>query len=445
MAINILFIVVAIALVLLNSFFVAAEFGMVKLRSTRVEVIKKTYGWRGKILAQVHKNLDAYLSACQLGITLASLGLGWVGEPAFAHLMRPLFISLGVKSPELIEVTAFFTAFAFISYLHIVVGELMPKSLAIRQSEIISVWTAAPLYAFYWAMYPAIWFLNHSSNLLLKLVGLNSTHKGDHFYSTDELKLIFGTSHLHGELTKAESKILEHTLDFIDLKVTDIMRPIEEMIALEIDQPIKKTLDTVIQYRYSRYPLYKKEKEHIIGILHVKDLFASLYQEKKISNLEPLLRPILKVPSHLRAITLLRRFREGMPHFAVVYSGKENPIGFVTLDNLLHVLLGRIQDEFHRTRDDWTENKDGSFTIKGNSSIYTLERALKIEIELPKEEDTEAVNTVAGLILLRTGRVPKKGELIQFDDFDVKIQKIKRGRIVEVCVYPKPKTKEEMR
>ena len=154
--INFLWVFLAIGLVLLNAFFVAAEFSMVKLRQTQVQDIKESYGFRGLILEQVHKYLDTYLSACQLGITLASLGLGWIGEPAFAYLLKSLFIFLGISSLELITFISFFTAFFIISFLHIVVGELMPKSIAIRQSEVVSVWTAVPLYGFYWIMFPVI-------------------------------------------------------------------------------------------------------------------------------------------------------------------------------------------------------------------------------------------------------------------------------------------------
>jgi|SRR3990167_352560 len=185
----------ALLLVLLNAFFVAAEFGMVKLRTTRVATIEKTYGLRGRILSYVHEHLDAYLSACQLGITFASLGLGWVGEPAFAHLLEPIFHFLGIASSETVKIISFFFAFSIISFLHIVMGELMPKSLAIRQSEKVSLWTAIPLYGFYWIMYPAIWFLNTCSNFFLSLARLDEIHKGEHFYSTDEIKLVLGASH----------------------------------------------------------------------------------------------------------------------------------------------------------------------------------------------------------------------------------------------------------
>ncbi len=348
--IDFLYILISIGLVLLNAFFVSAEFSMVKLRQTRVQEIKKMYGFRGLILEQVHKNLDIYLSACQLGITLASLGLGWIGEPAFANLLKAAFSLVGISSPELITIVSFFTAFFIISFLHIVVGELMPKSIAIRQSEVVSVWTAVPLYVFYWMIFPVIWVLNTCSNFLLKLTKLNFTHQNEHSYSTNEIQLILHASHLHGELTKDETEILEQTLEFADLRVTEVMRPQEEMVVLDIQKPVQSLLQTIQEQRYSRYPVYDSVKEEIIGIIHIKDLFAAIYKQNGIKSLQPYVRPVAKVSHSLAALDLLRKFREGRSHFALVYTSQGNLVGFVTLDNLLHVLIGRIQDEFHKTK-----------------------------------------------------------------------------------------------
>lgn len=192
-----LLILFALFLVVLNGFFVAAEFAMVKLRGTRVEAIADVNGWRGRILRKVHHELDAYLSACQLGITLASLGLGWVGKAAFAELITPLLSYIGIQSAEIINGISFFAAFFIISYLHIVVGELAPKSWAIRQPEKLSLWTAVPLYLFYWLMYPAIWLLNHSANAILRIAGQADVHGHEHYYSRDELKLILHSSRAH--------------------------------------------------------------------------------------------------------------------------------------------------------------------------------------------------------------------------------------------------------
>jgi CBS domain containing-hemolysin-like protein len=432
---NLLLVLLAFLLVLLNAFFVAAEFGMVKLRSTRVEAIKNNYGLRGKILFHVHKHLDAYLSACQLGITFASLGLGWIGEPAFAHLIEPVLRFIGLSSPQLTTVIAFCIAFSFISILHIVVGELMPKSLAIRQSEKVSVWTALPLYGFYWLMYPPIWLLNNCSNFLLKVFGLDSVHSGEHFYSTEEIKLLLNASHLHGELTKEEVEIIEHTLDLADLKVTEVMRLSGEMVMLNITNPIAQIMDVIVENRYSRYPVYDPDKKDVIGIIHVKDLLPILYQQGEIKELRSLLRPILKISRRMPALDLLRKFREGMPHFALVYSGHKTLRGFITLDNLLQVLIGRIKDEFHRTKVDWILNDDGSISASGNCSIYSLEQALDRDIHV--EDDTDILN---GLFFYRLGYVPKKGERIAFPEFDAEIEKATASKIIKVKIYPKPPT-----
>ncbi len=432
-ALNFLLMCVGFFLVLLNAFFVAAEFGMVKLRHTRIEQIKNIYGLRSKILVQINKHLDAYLSACQLGITLASLGLGWIGQPATAALLAPALKWAGVSSKDLVEFISILVAFFFLSFLHIVVGELMPKSLAIRQSERVSLWTAVPLYGFYWLMYPAIRILNACSNYLLKAVKLDEAEPGDKGYSTEEIKLILNTSHLHGELTKDELEILEHALDLADLQVTEIMRPIAEMTALEANQSVEEALAIILKTRYSRYPLYQDAEDNITGIIHIKDLLPVISEGQK-SSLNTLARPILKIREHLPALELLKKFREGMPHFAIVLSKRNDPIGFIALDNLLHILLGRIKDEFHKTRDDWIALPDGGFLMNGNCSIYALERALDIDIS-PEDEQ---INTVAGLILQKIHRIPKPGEHITFNQFGVIIDRMKGPRIMKVRVYKKP-------
>lgn len=225
----------ALLLVALNGFFVAAEFGLVKLRATRVQAIARSNGLPGRLLAKVHGKLDAYLSACQLGITLASLGLGWLGEPAFAELLHPLFALAGIESVKLIDAVSLFFAFSCISFLHIVVGELAPKSWAIRRAEQVGLWVAMPLYGFYWAMYPFIWVLNSSANFVLRLFGLGTGHGDDAHYSTDELKLILRGRRLSGASTAAlpdtigtagsaynadEWNTIAHSLDFSRMTVS---------------------------------------------------------------------------------------------------------------------------------------------------------------------------------------------------------------------------------
>jgi CBS domain containing-hemolysin-like protein len=427
---NLLLVVVALVLVILNGFFVAAEFGLVKLRQTRVKAIARAYGWRGRILAKVHQDLEAYLSACQLGITLASLGLGWVGEPAFASLLHPLLSAIGIESEHLIHGIAFFVAFFIISYLHIVVGELAPKSMAIRITEQVGLWTAPPLYAFYWAMYPAIWVLNHSANWVLRKVNLDVVQGHDSHYSAEELKLILRSSRADADFTGDEWRVLAQALDFRDLEVADLMRPFNEAVPLSQADDIATSLDRIVHHRYSRYP-YLDEAGQAKGVIHLKDIFIALRREPNLQSLDKLVRPVLIVSPSLSATELFRRFRHGAPHFAVVAYHDGHPLGFITLDNLLGALVGEIRDEFRQTQNEWSKLDDGSLIGKGSLPIFTLERALGIDI------DERGVDSVGGLILHELGDLPEEGQRIPFPQFDAVVKKMNGPRIVLIRIIPK--------
>lgn len=436
MLINFLWTLAAFGLLLLNALFVAAEFGMVKLRDTRVEEIKGQNGLRGRLLSQIHTHLDTYLSACQVGITLASLGLGWIGEPAFSGLITPVLQYLGVLDPNMVRLLSVAFGFILISFLHIVVGELMPKSMAIRRAEQVSLWTAVPLYGFYWLMYPAIRVLNACSNALLRMGGLD-IHQHQAAYSSDEIKLILSMSHSQGALSDSETHIMERTLDLADLEVNDMMRPISEIVALDLQRPLSQNMATVFSHKYSRYPVFEGPTRRAVGVIHVKDLFKVFEKQAPITTLRPFLRPILKVDADMPALELLQKFREGIPHFALVYDKKKALIGFLTMDNLLHILVGRIQDEFHRTRDDWQKNKDGTISLKGSSSLYTLERALETDIVLnPQEQDI--IHTIQDLILYRLPTA-RKGDRLRFEDFAIEIERVDATGITHVRVHPKSK------
>lgn len=469
--IQLLALVGALLLVALNGFFVAAEFGLVKLRATRVQSLAAAHGLRGSILAKVHGQLDAYLSACQLGITLASLGLGWIGEPAFAELLAPLFALLGVTSPELVHGISLVFAFTVISFLHIVVGELAPKSMAIRQSEKISLWTALPLYGFYWTMYPAIWALNTSANAVLRLAGLSSEHGHDSHYSTDELKLILRsrraaaeaqaeTQHhaefaangrgarngarsgaRNGEAAPApaanaynadEWNTLAHSLDFSRLTVSDLMRPAHEMVGLRRDLPVSENMQIMARHRFSRYPLFEDASgERVAGLIHLKDLLLAREAGNTLDDLGKFVRPVQYVKPETPALALFRRFRKGAPHFALVGHKGARPSGFLTLDNLLGALVGQIHDEFHQADTDWTRMDDGTLMGRGSLPVVSLEQALGIDIDEGRAE------SVGGLVIHALNDLPTEGQRVAFERFDIVVKKMKGPRIVLVRIYPK--------
>jgi CBS domain containing-hemolysin-like protein len=459
--IQVIALVGALLLVALNGFFVAAEFGLVKLRQTRVQSLAAQHGLRGKLLAKVHGQLDAYLSACQLGITLASLGLGWIGEPAFAKLLSPLFELFGVQSPEVIHAISLVFAFTVISFLHIVVGELAPKSLAIRESEKVSLWTAAPLYGFYWAMYPAIWALNRSANAVLRLAGLSSGHGSDSHYSTDELKLILRSrraaaqaeadARAHGAdaadgangarlpalpaaasaYSPDEWNTLAHSLDFSRMTVSDLMRPLHEMVGLRRDLPLAENMQIVARHRFSRYPLFEDATgERVAGLIHLKDLLLAREAGHALDDLGKFVRPVQYVKPEAPALALFRRFRKGAPHFALVGRKGARPNGFLTLDNLLGALVGQIHDEFHQADTDWTRMDDGTLMGRGSLPVVSLEQALGIDIDEGRAE------SVGGLVIHALNDLPTEGQRVSFPHFDIVVKKMKGPRIVLVRVYP---------
>ena len=439
---NLFLILCAFLLVLLNGFFVISEFGLVKLRATRVKSIAKKYGWRGRILQTVHHNLDAYLSACQLGITLASLGLGWIGEPAFASVLGPFFLWLGIGSTTIIHTVSFFFAFFIISYLHIVVGELAPKSLAIRHPEKVGLWTAVPLYIFYWAMYPAIWFLNHSAFAFLRLIGLN--HAGEDaegHYSTEELKLILRGSEGSAHVTRQEWKIVAQSLNFTGLEVADLMHPFNEAVALYQQNSLEENLIIIEKRRFSRYPYLARDNETVLGLLHLKDIFLmGMHQELANKDLVTLLRPVEHVAPNVLAIDLFRRFKQGAPHFAIIGYPGQKPVGFLTLDNLLAALVGHISDEFSPGDDDWKKLEDGSLVGRGSLPVFSLEQMLGIDIHVHEED----VESVGGLVLYELEDLPKEGQRIVFDHFDIVVKKMDGPRIAKVQVFPKLKHPEKI-
>src|SRR5690606_38574717 len=381
-------------LVLLNGFFVAAEFAMVKLRATKVEAIAEQHGWRGHILRTVHNQLDAYLSACQLGITLASLGLGWVGEPAFAELLTPLLGMLGIESEKLIHGISFFLAFFIISYLHIVIGQLAPKSWAIRKPELLSLWTAAPLYGFYWLMYPAIYLLNASANAILRIAGQGEPGPHhEHHYSRDELKLILHSSRA-SDPSDQDMRVLASAVEMGELEVVDWANSREDLIYIEADARLDELFSLFRRHKFSRYPVYDEASQSFVGVLHIKDLLLQLSLFEMLPskfNVSELMRPIERVTKHMPLSTLLEEFRQGGAHFALVEEADGKVVGFLTMEDVLEVLVGDIQDEHHKAERGVLSYQPGKLLVRGDTPLFKIERLLGVDLDHIEAE------TLAGL------------------------------------------------
>ena len=417
----------ALFLVLLNGFFVAAEFAMVKLRSTKVEAIAEQNGWRGHILRTVHNQLDAYLSACQLGITLASLGLGWVGEPAFAELLTPLLSAIGIESQKLVHGISFFVAFFIISYLHIVVGELAPKSWAIRKPELLSLWTAAPLYAFYWLMYPAIYLLNASANAILRVAGQGEPGPHhEHHYSRDELKLILHSSRAR-DPSDQDMRVLASAVEMGELEVVDWANSREDLVYLERNAPLEEVFEVFRRHKYSRYPVYDETSGSFVGVLHIKDLLLQLSLFEMLPskfNLADLMRPIERVTKHMPLSELLETFRKGGAHFALVEEADGKVVGFLTMEDVLEVLVGDIQDEHHKAERGVLAYQPGKLLVRGDTPLFKIERLLGIDLDHIEAE------TLAGLVYESLNRVPEEDEMLETEGLHIIIKKMKGPKIV---------------
>ncbi|UUY09603.1 hemolysin family protein [Pseudomonas sp. J452] len=417
----------ALFLVLLNGFFVAAEFAMVKLRSTKVEAIAEQNGWRGQILRTVHNQLDAYLSACQLGITLASLGLGWVGEPAFAELLTPLLGMLGIESEKLVHGIAFFFAFFIISYLHIVVGELAPKSWAIRKPELLSLWTAVPLYLFYWAMYPAIFLLNASANAILRFAGQGEPGPHhEHHYSRDELKLILHSSRA-SDPSDQDMRVLASAVEMGELEVVDWANSREDLVYLNSDAQLDEVFSLFRRHKYSRFPVYDEEAGHFIGLLHIKDLLLQLSLLEMLPSkfkLVELLHPLERVTKHMPLSSLLEQFRQGGAHFALVEEADGKVIGFLTMEDVLEALVGDIQDEHHKAERGILAYQPGKLLVRGDTPLFKIERLLGIDLDHIEAE------TLAGLVYESLNRVPEEEEVLETEGLRIIVKKMKGPKIV---------------
>ena len=305
----------------------------------------------------------------------------------------------------------------------------------------VGLWSALPLYGFYWAMYPFIWVLNESANLVLGVAGLSGKGGHDSHYSVDELKLILRTSKPGEKFNQDERNILAHSLDFSGLSVSDLMRPFNEVISLHASRTLNENMQTMLRNRFSRYPYYDKDGETVLGMVHLKDLFFAMQSGKPITDLTPFLRPVETISARTPALEQFRRFRDGAPHFALIGEKGKRPLGFITLDNLLGAMVGEIHDEFRLNENDWLKQPDGTLIGKASLPIFSLERALGIDME-NEELGMEEVESVGGLIMLKLGDIPKQGQRISFRNFDIVARKMNGPRILLVKVIPRDDTED---
>jgi len=399
-------IVLGLFLVFLNGFFVASEFSIVKVRGSRIEELVQQGNRRAQKARPLVQSMDEYLSATQLGITIASLALGWVGEPAFASLFEPVLQSLGALTPVVTHSLASISAFLLITFLHIVLGELAPKSLSIQRAETVILWISVPLSWFYRMSYPLVWALNGTANAFLRLVGIAPTSEMDVAHSEEELRLILAHSHAQGVLDRDEKRMLERVFDFADRSVRQVMVPSTEIVFLDQQKSLEENLEIARKDRHTRYLLCDKTLDKVVGIIHVKDLF---WQYRKLTEgftLPSVTRPAQFVPASKYIKTLLTEFRQTRTHLAVVVDEYGATLGIVTLEDILEELVGEIQDEFDIDTPPpmIQETGENQYMIHGRALLVEVATRLGVTIE-DKENDT-----VGGHIMMLLGRTAQVGD-----------------------------------
>jgi len=387
-----------LALVLLNGFFVAAEFAIVKVRSTQIEPLAKGGSKQAGMAKHVITHLDAYLSATQLGITLASLGLGWLGEPFVAQIIEPLFAPLGV--PEtLVHTVAFAIAFAIITFLHIVLGELAPKSFAIQRAQSTTLIIARPLHWFFVVFKPFIWGLNGTANYFLKLVGLEPTSESEMAQSEEELRLILSQGQSISTIGKAISL---RAMDLKERTVREVMVPRTEICFLNAGKSLEENLVIARENQYTRYPLCEKDLDHVLGMVHIKDLFKRKGMSGPGTELLAVKRDVLFVPETTPLEKMLSTFLVKRSIMAIAVDEHGGTAGLVTLENVLEELVGEIRDEFDSEPSMVEKVRDGEYLINGSMPLHDFARMFEIE------PDTKEVVTVSGYVLQLLGRVPER-------------------------------------
>jgi len=427
-------IIITFLLVFFNGFFVAAEFAIVKVRTSQLEVKVKA-GNRNAILSKhIVSHLDGYLAATQLGITLASLGLGWIGEPVVSKIIINVMNLFGFEiDPELAHDIALPVAFALITILHIVFGELAPKSLAIQRSVETTLFIAYPLQFFFFIFRPFVWLLNGIANFILKSLGISPVHGSD-IHSSEELQYLVRQGQKSGEIDEAEYKIIKNAFDFFEQTAKQIMVPRTQVFAIDINKFSDATIDKIIEEGYSRIPCYDKNIDNIVGVIYLKDILIEI-RKKEALDIRSIIRNMPVVPVTKSIGQLLNEFQTKHEQIALVVNEYGGTEGIITMEDILEELVGEIQDEY---------DNEISIVEKVGNNIYNVIASSTIDdindfLPHPIEKD-EQYETLAGFLILKFGKIPSIKEKIVIDNYEYSVLKKNKSSIslVEIVDITEP-------
>ncbi|ALL23760.1 hemolysin family protein [Bacillus tropicus] len=403
---------IVIVLIALTAFFVAAEFAIVKVRSSRIDYLIAEGSNRATSVKTVITNLDEYLSACQLGITVTALGIGWFGKPALKQMFDTLFLNLNI-STQLADIFAVILVFLFITFLHVVIGELAPKTFAIQKAEQVSLFVAKPLIFFYRIAFPFIWVLNGSARIITKLLGLKPPKGHEEVHSEEELRLLVSESYKNGEINQSEYKYVNKIFEFDDRIAKEIMVPRTEMHIISKEMPAEEALQKMSQEKYTRYPVVDGDKDHVIGFVNFKDIFTDFVQHNAVSNkkVEQYIRPIILVIDSIPIHDLFLKMQKERTHIAILIDEYGGTSGLVTVEDILEEIVGDIQDEFDTDEQPEIQQVSETKTIlEGKVLVSEVNTLLGLTI------DDNGVDTIGGWILTKNIEIAEE-DFIEIENY----------------------------
>lgn len=435
-AISLVFVVLFL---LMNAFFVVAEFSLVRVRKSQIELAMDQGKKGAKNAKIITDNINAYLSACQLGITLASLALGFLGEPAFSALIHPVLSQLGL-SDAVISAIAIAFGYIVMTTLHVVAGELIPKSFAIFSTEKYALFAATPLLLFYRVTYPIMWVFNGITNFVVRLCGHDPANEHE-AYSAGEIMLLLDESTESGLIDEDQNEIVDNIFDMGDKEACSIMTPRTDMVCLDIEDPLEDNLDIIRQYKYTRYPVCRGSKDHIVGFVHMKDLFGMSVDTPM--DEWTIIRELPAVPETVPMIKLLEVMQENRTEITVVVDEHGGTAGIVTMSDIMEQIVGRIDDEYiHEADTSVIELPDGTYLIDGSMPIDELEELVGFE-----PEESDECETAGGLLLALFDRIPKEGDAVTLEnrkaDVLFRVLDMDRFRIDKISVQITSKVEAE--
>ncbi|NQX59585.1 HlyC/CorC family transporter [Paenibacillus qinlingensis] len=416
-----------ILLVLLNGFFVAAEFALVKVRHSRIQQLVNEGSGKAKYASIVTSQLDRYLSATQLGITLASLGLGWIGEPAIHDLiMEPLFHTFGLGESVYTTTLSFVIAFGFITFMHIVLGELAPKSFAIQKPELTSLWLSAPLLFFYKLFRPIIWVLNGAANKFLAMIGVEPASENEAAHTEEEIRILMDESVKSGHINEDEMTLFDNIFEFSDLIAREVMLPRTDMDCLFLETSFIDNLRFVHETKHTRYPVADGHKDNIVGFVHIADLLTAdpdIEQE-----LKTFIRPILNVPESMEVSRVLKLMQKKHSQLAIVVDEYGGTAGLLALEDIIEEIVGELHDEFDVNERPGVEVKDKYTSVDGRVLLEDLNDMLDLQIE---DDD---VDSIGGWLFKKVEGAPVKGKKVPYANHVFEVTEVDRLRIVRIHI-----------